>query len=123
MTSITFALFLIIAVVLVLISHHTVDGRSRKHNHRRDDDWEPRQSRGQQRNNYNNNQNVAAMKGDAINIRNAHERSGQILLNKDEKRAVNTVIHFHDSHDPSEPIPQWAVDGHNSARKKFYKDL
>lgn len=73
-----------------------------------------RGSRGGKRNRENDN----FIKGAAANLRSADKRSGGELLSKRERNAVNTILHYHDSHDGDSRLPKWAVDKFRNAQER-----
>lgn len=65
-----------------------------------------------------NRENDRMIKGSAANLRSADKRSGGELLSKSERKAVNTILHYHDSHDSNSQLPQWAVDKARNAERR-----
>lgn len=59
-----------------------------------------------------------SMKGSAAELRSANQRSGGQMLSKHERDAVNTILHFHDSHDPDKPVPNWAQKEMHKAQRR-----
>lgn len=65
-----------------------------------------------------NRQNDHMIKGSAATLRSADKRSGGELLSKSERKAVNTILHYQNSHDSNSQLPQWAVDKARNAERR-----
>jgi hypothetical protein len=63
------------------------------------------------------------LKGQAVDLRNLDNQNGKSFLTSEERKAVNTVIHFHDQNNRNKEIPKWAKDGVDNAMLRGGRNL
>jgi hypothetical protein len=106
---------LLLLIFCLLTEVVFVDGRRGRGRSRSRDEETISSSSGGQRN--------FQLKGQAVDLRNMDNQNGKSFLTSKERKAVNTVIHFHDQNNRNKEIPKWAKESVDNAMLRAGRNL